>query len=123
MPFFKAVRIGLLGGLGVFSAACIGVSLLQQFTDISDPVMSFFGIFILGLSSFFSAYFSTQLCRTKGLIQGLICGFAVFMILCVFSIIFSSPELSFDILKKALAIIICGSVGGIKGINTKKTGL
>lgn len=123
MPFFKAIRSGLLAGAAAMFLMCLVAAVIQLFSDISDSTAQFVSIAIIALSVYFSAYFSTQLKRSKGLLQGLICGIAAFLILLIVSVL--SGNLSFGdmALKKAAVCIISGAVGGIRGINTKKTKL
>ena len=120
---FKALRSGLIFGLGALLLICSALSVLQLFADIPDGILMGISASVLGISSYSSAYFSTQLCRTKGLIQGIICGCAVFLAALLASAITKNFSYTNMTEIKAAVCVLCGAVGGVKGINTKKTKL
>lgn len=114
---------GLAFSLGVLLAVSAAVGTVALLADISDELLGILSIGILALAAYSAAHASTQLCRSKGLIQGLICGAAVYSAAFLAGLLFFGAELSEAAAIKALACILAGAAGGIKGVNTKKTGL
>lgn len=124
MPeIIKSVQKGVAAAGVILVAICLIFSIIQLFADVSDSLLTFISTAVLGAVSFSAAYISTQLCRSKGLLQGLLCGALVFALTLLASVM--TREFSFTDLTviKAVVCLIAGAVGGIKGINTKKTNL
>lgn len=124
MPvILKSVQKGVALAAAILFVICLILSILQLFADISDELIIAASVLVLGISAYASAYISTQICRTKGLIQGVLCGVSVFLLTLLVSLL--AHEFSFTDLTvvKAIACLIAGAVGGIMGVNTKKTNL
>ena len=124
MPeILKSVHKGVAAAAVMLMAICLILSILQLFADISDGILSFISVAVLGTVSYTAAYISTQLCRTKGLLQGVLCGTSVFSVALLASVL--THEFSFTDMTavKAVVCLIAGIAGGIKGVNTKKTNL
>ncbi len=120
--FNRGLRCGLLSGTLCALLLCVLTAVLQLFFDLSDGALSFIAIAILCISSFCAAYFSTQLCRSHGLWQGALCGLLVFGGVFFLSLLFGSRP-SYISLERVLFCLVFGTVGGIRGVNTKKTKL
>ena len=124
MPMIlKSVQKGVVAGAAILFICCLIIGLIQLFFDLSDTLMNAASVLILGISAYSSAYFSTQLCRSKGMLQGVLCGAIIFAVTLVISMITHSFTFSDLTVIKALFCLILGAVGGIKGVNTKKTNL
>ncbi len=121
--FSRAIGYGLLAGAGTVIFVCSSVSVLQIFISLPDGIINAAAILTLSLASYISAYSSAQLCRSKGLIQGVICGTVIFFAVFLPGIIMSKDPPTEQSLLKLILCILSGAVGGIKGINTKKTRL
>lgn len=124
MPkIIKSVQTGVAAAGVILIAICLILSVIQLFTDISNSMLTYISVAVLGTVSFSAAYISTQLCRSKGLLQGILCGAVVFGLTLFASAV--AHEFSFTDLTmiKAAVCLISGTVGGIKGINTRKTNL
>ncbi|MBQ8623482.1 MAG: TIGR04086 family membrane protein [Oscillospiraceae bacterium] len=101
--------------------ACVMISTLMLFIDLSDELLTYISFILLAGMCFMSAYFSTQLKRTQGLMQGLLCGLIVFVSISFLSVLTGNFSLSALIIIKLFVCIAFGALGGIKGINTKHT--
>lgn len=119
----RSAALGMAFGGAIMLAMCFAVSGIGLLIDLTDGVLDFFGMLIPGVSCFAAAYFSTQKCRTRGLVQGLTCGLATYLCILFFSIVTGNFGLSDMIFIKAAVCILSGAFGGIKGINTRKTKL
>lgn len=117
----KSVRTGTVAGIASMLFLCALMAVLQQFIDINERLLGVVSVMIVSVSSYVSAYTSTQLCRTKGLIQGILCATTLYILL--FAITLFRGEISVETFSpsKLIFCLIFGVVGGVKGINTKKT--
>lgn len=121
----RDIKIGILKGIvksfTITGVICVIISIAMLFVDLSDKVLQIISVVLLGLFAYMSAYFSTQIARTKGLLQGVICGSIIFISILLLSIIFNRFTFSNMLFIKLIVAILLGAVGGIKGINTKHT--
>lgn len=113
----KGVAAGICFALGL----CFLVALISVFADIPDGALDVISALIFSAAAYLAGFVSTQICRSKGLVQGVICGLALFLTALLLSAAFKKIEFS-DIAAMKFALSLCsGAVGGVKGINTKKT--
>lgn len=123
MSIHKSVFLATIFAAGViFSLSCIS-GFVCVFVDFSDSLLDLISVLILCAASFSSGWFSTQLKRTKGLLQGFLCGSVLF--LGIFIISFAAGKFEFrdmTIVKGAVCLVF-GILGGVTGVNTKKTKL
>lgn len=107
------------GGLAVL-AICTVLSIILTFADVPDIVICGTAVIMLSAFCYICAYRSTQICRKGGIKQGTISGaIAALPILIISSI--SCGYISDYCLVKISACLIFGIIGGIRGINTKRT--
>ncbi len=107
------------GGLAVL-IICLILSAILTFADIPDIIISGAVVVMLSAFCYICAYRSTQICRRGGIKQGAISGaIAALPILVISSI--SCGYVSDYCLVKISACLIFGIIGGIRGINTKRT--
>ena len=124
MPeIIKSLQKGVAAATVIMIAVCLVISAVQLFVDISDDLLSIVSVAVLATVSYASAYISTQLYRSKGLLQGVLCGSVVFALVLSASIITHNFRFTDLTVIKGTVCIIAGAVGGVKGINTKKTNL
>lgn len=124
MPKFKnGIRIGVIKGAITFIIILIVLSVLALYIDLPNSIIGFLSYMIISLVSFQAAYESTQKFRSKGIIQGLCCGLLIFSILFLISIIVNGFLISERIIIKSAICLMFGTLGGIIGINSKKTKL
>lgn len=119
----KSIFRGLMFSLAAALLICAAEALISLFLDIPEKYILILSALILAAAAYISAYRSTQLYRSKGLIQGLLCGAAVFLTALFLSVLSGSFGFGELTAIKAVLCIIFGAVGGVKGINTKKTKL
>ncbi len=115
-----ALKHGLAaGGLAVL-IICTLLSIVMTLADIPDIIISAAVVIMLSAFCYICAYRSTQICRRGGIKQGAISGaIAALPILVISSI--SCGYISDYCLVKTSACLIFGIIGGIRGINTKRT--
>ena len=76
---------------------------------------------MLGFLCFLSAYFSTQIKRSKGLLQGVVSATVIYILAVALSLMFDKFIMSELVIIKLIVCVVCGISGGIKGVNTKHT--
>ena len=107
------------GGLAML-AICIVLSIIMTFANIPDSIICGSAVIMLGAFSYICAYRSTQICRRGGIKQGVISGAIAALPIFIISSI-SCGYVSDYCLVKISACLIFGIIGGIRGINTKRT--
>lgn len=107
------------GGLTVL-IICLILSVVLTFVDVPDIIIS--GVVVIMLSAFcyICAYCSTQICRRGGIKQGAISGVIPALPILIISGV-SCGYVSDYCLVKISACLIFGIIGGVRGINTKRT--
>ncbi len=121
MPLYKSVLRGLLAAGGFIFSVSTVVGVVELYLNISDGILNLVSAAIISAAAFFAGYFSTQLCRTKGLLQGLLCGALLYLSALLISLAAGEFVFSDMALIKAAGCLISGTAGGITGVNTKKT--
>ncbi len=96
-------------------------SLIATFQAFSDQAISISANLVTSIGVFFCGFMSGRHFSSKGLVFGAICGIIYSGILCLVGNLFSQP-ISFGTSAITALIIglICGAVGGIVGINTRR---
>lgn len=119
----KSVLRGLAVGVGFTVIICFVIGAAELFVDIPEDILGLISVLILALAAYTASYTSTQLYRSKGLVQGIICGSGLFLLTFALSAVCGQLVFSEVIVVKLIACIAMGAFGGVKGINTKKTKL
>ena len=99
-----------------------GAALLATLNSMSDMGISVLANVVTALGTMFSGFAAGRHFSGKGLFFGAGCGVVYTVVLCIVGNIVSG-ELNFGIpfLTALLIGILCGAVGGIAGINTRRT--
>lgn len=98
------------------------LSILATFQAFSDTVIQISVNTITAIGVFLCGFMAGRHFSGKGLVFGAVSGIVYALILCVIGIIVSAEANPAGSAFTAIAIgIICGAVGGITGINTKRT--
>lgn len=122
MQFYKkGIIAGFLSLLIFVIASTLLFGTVMTLFDIADEIVSIAGTLILSIGCYLASYVSTQIVRNKGLLQGLIvAGIVSAMLLIVCLIV--NRALTFACFEKNVSCTLFSIIGGIKGINTRKTG-
>ncbi len=122
MQFYKKGLIaGFLSLLGFIIASTLLFGTVMTLFDIADEIVSIAGTLILSIGCYIASYVSTQIVRNKGLLQGLIVAGIVSAVLLVICLIVNRA-LTIACFEKIVSCTLFSIIGGIKGINTRKTG-
>lgn len=118
--FMRAIFKGTALSLFVTALVLMQFSLIIVLLSPSDGVIMAMSLAVLSVFSYLSAYISTQIYRSRGLLQGIICGLLPIIPATVISCAVNG-YLSDYMLIKGAASVIMGAAGGVVGVNTKKT--
>ncbi|MBO5334195.1 MAG: TIGR04086 family membrane protein [Clostridia bacterium] len=116
--------------LGVVLSSFAGIALSITLTFIISYIISktsvlsihlkiYFSVCV-GLGSIFGGFISSKKCNFKGLLSGFLSSIPNSLIVIVFMVIFSNGQLKESTVIIFLLIIICSTLGGIIGANTKR---
>lgn len=115
-----ALRHGAVLGILSSLAISIALSVFMTLIDIPKILLCTVCTVMLSCSSYICAHRSTQICRHRGLVQGLITGAGIALPILIISTI-SLGYISDYCLVKISACMAAGILGGIQGVNTKQT--
>lgn len=91
--------------------------------DIPDGLLTLIAVLIIVFNCYLSAYISTQHDRNNGIVQGLKCGIINFIMILLVSLILGNFSFGNAFAPKLILCIFSGAIGGIVGVNTKKTNI
>ena len=99
----------------------LGFAYLLTKIDVPEPVVSVVTAAALCIGAYTGGYIGARRNRRNGLLVGVICGAMVFIALFLFSILFARSTEGLSGGAKLFLVMLCGSVGGIVGVNSKHT--
>ncbi len=113
----KAVAISyIVSVILLFPAA-----LLANFQAYSNQGISILANIITAFGTALSGFLAGRNAGSKGIFVGAGCGIIYCLILCLAgNLIFKSATLGMEFLTALIIGVLCGGVGGIAGINTKR---
>ncbi len=114
------LKYGLAAEVGMIFAMILIISVVLLVFNLSKAVIMIAVVVTLFAASYTGGYVSTQICRHGGLVQGLLCGAVLCVIILPASVV-SNGYLSGYCILRLIVCVLGGAIGGIKGINTKKT--
>jgi len=112
-----SVATGLCWALVITILLGIAVSLLLQFTPLSETLLQNFSAFIFFISMFLGATIGARSAGGKGLLHGL-CVSALYLLLVLITGLIWTPE-TFTLtglLKRAGSALLAGILGGFAGV-------
>ena len=89
--------------------------------DVPESVVSVITAAALCIGAYVGGYVGAKKNRRNGLLLGILCGAIIFIILFLMSIIFAKSTEGLSGGAKLFLVMLCGSVGGIVGVNSKNT--
>ena len=114
------MKIGLISALSISLALLIVLSFIVLALDLNDELLKAFMIIIVSVISYTSSYISTQIYREKGVLQGLAIGAAISFVMILTTLFISKQITEFSIYKSVFSIT-SSMLGGVLGVNTRKT--
>ena len=108
-------------GMLIILLIILAFSFVMTKIDVSDQVLSVITAAALCIGAYFGGYISAKNHRKNGLVMGIACGCVIFLILVILSAFFPKSAQGLSGGAKLFMVLMCGSVGGIVGVNSKHT--
>ena len=89
--------------------------------DVPDSVVSVITAGALCIGAYVGGYVGAKKNRRNGLLLGIMCGAVIFIILFLLSVIFARSTEGLSGGAKLFLVMLCGSIGGIVGVNSKSS--
>ena len=99
----------------------LGFAFLLTKIDVPESVVSVVTAAALCIGAYVGGYVGARKNRRNGLLLGVMCGGVIFIILFLLSLIFVKSTEGLSGGAKLFLVMLCGSVGGIVGVNSKNT--
>lgn len=110
----------VFAGFGIIIACLMIFSLLITRIDVSDNVVTVLSCISLCVGAYCSGLICSKRKRKNGLLLGIFCGAVMFLLLMIFGAIFAKAAISLHFTSKLLMTLICGGLGGIIGVNSRR---
>ena len=115
----SAVTAALCGSGAVFVLIVIFGAVMTRI-DIGDGVLSVLTSAALCVGAYFGGYVAARKRRQSGLLMGALCGLIMFGVIFAGSYFFAGTAGGFSGSAKLVMTLVCGAVGGIVGVNSRK---
>lgn len=116
--------------IGLSISSFVGVVLVIVLTLLLSAIISktailtnSIGAYFIGcimVSSIIVGFIASKKCELKGIVSGVVSSILFSFIVTIFMLLFSRAQLSPKTIFLYIAIVICGTIGGIIGANTKR---
>lgn len=117
--YIKALIMGVLSMFALtIVMMCIVSFLLLISGTLPLGILEWITLVIGSFGSLIGGYVSARITKMNGMIIGSIVGATTFVIILIAGII-SGDTISYILLLKLIMFVICGALGGIKGVNKK----
>lgn len=117
----RALCIGVFLSLAItVILMCMLAVILQFISAIPYQWLDYILLVIDAVAVFVGSYAAAAVTRSKGLIVGLFCGAAVFLIMYIAGLCSGMTDLSVLTALRALVMLVAGIFGGIRGVNKKE---
>ena len=117
----KAIILGVLLSFGVIFLVTIVLALfLNVAGSLFEEIAGYLLLLPLSIGGYIGGYTSARIKGSNGMITGLICSLAVFIILLILGLSIFNTNITYMILLKGIALILPALIGGVKGVNKKE---
>lgn len=117
----RSVIRGLVWALAVTILLGLIISLLLQFTSLTEGLLGSYSTFIFFLSMLFGATIGARTAGNKGLLHGLSITLLYWIITVIIGVIWNSESLTLLFIAKRFGLcLLAGVLGGIIGIGLSK---
>lgn len=121
LKVFRAVLIGMLVGLVLCSIMIVVLSLVLVKTGQMPTNAVFVALqAISAVSAFLGSYISVRICKSRGLMVGLLTALAMFAVIFMVGLSMSVEPVSMLSLTKLIAMLCAGAMGGVVSVNKKQ---
>lgn len=117
--FFSTINSSMIGI--VITMACLLVfSLFMTKFDAPESVVAIMSSLALCIGAYSGGYISSKRRRQNGLLTGIITGILIYCVILFVGLIFAKSSISFSFLAKLIMTLVCGAIGGIVGVNSRR---
>jgi len=107
-------------GILVIIVCLFAFSILMTKFDAPEAMVSFMSSLALCIGAYSGGYIASKRRRQNGLLMGIVTGIAIYFLILVVGLIFAKSSITFGFFSKLILTLICGAIGGIVGINSRK---
>lgn len=112
--------ISVIGGILLITVALLAASALCLATDMGESFSTLVAGICLGLGTMFSGFLASKKIKYSGLINGMFCGFIIYLAVFIFSLFLSENGFTIISLSHLLISVISSAIGGILGVNASQ---
>ncbi|MGN0602132.1 MAG: TIGR04086 family membrane protein [Oscillospiraceae bacterium] len=113
------VLSSLLGFVVIFLCVLFFAFIVTKI-DATDKVINVLSGIALCVGAYAGGYISAKKRRKNGLLMGILCGLFMFLIILVAGSFFVKTTSGFSPSIKLILTLVCGAIGGIVGVNSKR---
>lgn len=107
-------------GVAITALCLLLFSFIMTKFDASDGIVSAMSSIALCVGSYTASFLAASRQRKNGLLTGILCGVVVFVLTFLIGVVFMKVSLSMGVFSKLVMLLVCGAIGGIIGVNSKK---
>ncbi len=118
--FFRPVAYGIVAGTVACFLLLILMSVVMQFRDLPQVLVTFVATLTFVLGGLVSGYVSAAFSRERGMLVGVCCGVCMFLLLAFTNLTVNGPDFCAVALTKLAAVLFASALGGVIGVNKRK---
>lgn len=112
--------ISIIGGILLITVALLAAAALCLATDMAESFSTLVAGMCLGLGAMFSGFLASKKIKYSGLINGMFCGFIIYLLVFLFSLFLSENGFTIISLSHFLISVVASAIGGILGVNASQ---
>ena len=118
--WLRAVAIGVVVGTVVCLLLLLGMAAIMASQDVPKVAVVPMAVIAAAIGAFVGGLVCARIAKEKGLLLGLLCGAALYLLILLAGTIWFRDSHSTYIFIKLAILVGCGGVGGGVGVNLKK---
>ena len=117
----KNYLFGVIFGVAACVISIFIFALIMLIFKIDRAYAAFFGTISVAFGAYVSAFYIAKKTGSKGYLTGIITGIAYFAVITLLSFVVTKENIGSNTAFHFIIIVLSSAVGGIMGVNTKKT--
>ncbi len=122
--FFRCWLRPALVGVAVGVIACVGalmlMALIVQSVDVPRTAVLPIAIATAAIGAFLAGLTAAAVAKQKGLLLGAVCGLVLWLLILLAGVARYTGVSGSNAALKLVVLLLCGSVGGVLGVNMRK---
>ncbi len=114
------IVLSVVFGIATILICLMGFAFILSRINAPAALVSVLATAALGIGGYFGGYMCARKRHKNGMLMGVLCGVAIFMVVLIIGTVFAKAALGISSAGKLFLTMLCGAVGGIVGVNTKK---